>query len=277
MIRYTTLSEDVLVVGEYQDDSYNGLVTINYPTHKFVGEVINNKKNGVGKTFYTNGDIYICNYTNDKIDTTNFQFIGDFEYKGEIRLTAESTDLSSVVEFHGKTGYLKTKYMTYVGGFNSGTFFGKGLLVFNQDNITINGFFIEDKLFGTCEIESDNFYYEGGISFSRLNGFGYLKGPTKEYYGIFLNNYLIYNYQFIENSECRLCNKTSRCCILECGHTFHTECLQNDLTERNKEPHIKHMDNNCPTCEKPIFDLKKNYEESEIGLDLDKLFRETIF
>jgi hypothetical protein len=71
----------------------------------------------------------------------------------------------------------------------------------------------------------------------------------------------------VTNDECAIClecvNPEKNCCVTDCGHKFHTNCLLKNCEKNNF---------NCPMCRNNLLEQEKNRDQEENINILDSTF-----
>lgn len=192
----------LIFYGFFSDDNFYKGSILYQNGDMYHGQLVRNKRNGIGEMKYLNGDIYRGEFYNDDKHGSGVLKSCQFIYKGEF--------FEDKFNGMGKLKYYG--YKKYEGSFLNGCKHGKGILVFaNSDNY--RGEFLNDKFHGygvlstnaNAEIYSGsfengrkeghgvymskNFNYSGEFSNDLFNGHGVLVKEGTTYEGEFLNGY----------------------------------------------------------------------------------------
>jgi hypothetical protein len=197
---YSIRKKFFLIGGDIQSKRTSNSTTDTY----YIGNYVNNKKNGQGKLILGGQNVYEGNFKNGEYDgigvfkNKNYIYKGGF-IAGKKHGKGKLEDLINKSVYEGefkndhKDGYGVEKYMdgsVYKGDFKEGKKDGKGILALKgEKNYIYEGEFKNNKIFGKGRFKwDDKKEYFGEWKNNEISGFGILIEDTVKHVGYFEND-----------------------------------------------------------------------------------------
>lgn len=257
-------TSNIIYEGEFKNGLYHGVGHIKNKYYEYIGEFMNGKKNGKGKYKTYNGLYYEGGYYDDlyhgcgilqkknviyegefhhgkfqgkgKFISKNEYYEGDFYenfYNGYGKLVVYKNfhnEIESIYEGMFIDGYYQGygKYATenslYEGNFNLGVYDGKGIIKYNENNVSCSVNFINGKKNGFATIYMNDIF-KNKKTLIKMEGYFENDLPIKNF-KIFKNNALKYvgqiNEKFLPEGRGIYYKKN----LLNISGTFHNGYLE---------------------------------------------------
>tara|TARA_B110000967_G_C18622807_1_gene429660 strand:+ start:84 stop:704 length:621 start_codon:yes stop_codon:yes gene_type:complete len=157
----------------------------------YIGQQVNEQKQGLGSMYYVNGNVYTGNWFNDIregcgvfIENTGTQFVGKWHnnklhwHKNQIQFANgnfyEGCIKNGEISGEGKMIYKTNEAVAYTGEWLNGEWHGKGTITYT-DGETYTGEFYENERRGQGKcVWPSGIEYEGGWECDNIHGEGML-------------------------------------------------------------------------------------------------------
>ena len=283
---YSTRKKFFLIGGDIHSKRTSNSTTDTF----YIGNYVNNKKNGQGKLILGDHNVYEGNFKNGEYDGIGLYKNKNYIYKGGFIAgkkngTGKLEDLINKSVYEGefkndhKDGYGVEKYIdgsVYKGYFKEGLKDGKGTLTLKgENNYVYTGEFKKNKICGKGRFKWDNKKeYFGEWNNNKISGFGILIEDNVKHVGYFEDDKKQgYGASFYPNQSFVLLGKWEND-LINGPSMIYSLTNNKDIDLDNEKIVIMDKDNinNSDLNEEELFEIRSNNEYK----DKIKIFREKL-